>query len=99
MSVTYVSGSHDTTDLLHGIKIRAQSTVHGKNLLVDNSGDGKTIEAVGEGLPQLDVVATLALVVEAVDAVDGSALVVTPQDEEVLRVLDLVCEEKANGLQ
>ncbi len=50
--------------------------MHGENLLVDDSSNGKTVEAVGEGLPELDVVATLALVVEAVNAVDGGALVV-----------------------
>jgi hypothetical protein len=67
--------------------------VHRENLLVDDSGNGKTVEAVGEGLPELDVVPSLALVVEAVDAVDGRALVVAAEDEEVLGVFDLVCEE------
>jgi hypothetical protein len=38
----------------------------------------------------LDVVPSLALVVKPVDAVNGSALVVAAQDEEVLGVLDLV---------
>jgi hypothetical protein len=73
--------------------------VHREDLLIDDSSDRKAVEAVGEGLPQLDVVSSLALVVEAVDAVDGSALVVTAEDEEVLGVLDLVCEEQANGLE
>jgi len=41
----------------------------------------------------------LTLVVEAVDAVDGGALVIAAQQEEVLRVLDLVREQQADGLQ
>jgi hypothetical protein len=73
--------------------------VHREDLLIDDSSDRKAVEAVGEGLPQLDVVSSLALVVEAVDAVDGSALVVTAEDEEVLGVLDLVCEEQTDGLE
>jgi hypothetical protein len=73
--------------------------VHGENLLVDDSGDRKAVEAVGKGLPQLDVVATLALVVEAIDTVDRGALVVTSEDEEVFGVLDLVGKEQANGLK
>jgi hypothetical protein len=73
--------------------------VHGEDFLVDNSGDRQTVEAVCEGLPQLDVVATLALVVEAVDAVDRRTLVVAAKHEEVLGVLDLVCEEQADGLE
>jgi hypothetical protein len=73
--------------------------VHGENLLVDDSSDGKTVEAIGKGLPELNVIATLALVVEAIDTVDRSTLVVTSQNEEVLGVLDLVGEEQADGLK
>lgn len=73
--------------------------MHGEDLLVDDSGDGQAVEAVGEGLPQLDVVAALALIVEAVDSVDGGTLVVATEDEEVFGVLDLVGQEQANGLK
>lgn len=73
--------------------------MHGENLLVDDSSNWQAVEAVGEGLPQLDVVAALALIVETVDAVDGGALVVATEDEEVLWVLDFVGEEKADGLE
>lgn len=41
----------------------------------------------------------LTLVIEAIDAVDAGTLVVAPQQEEVLRVLDLVGEQQADGLQ
>ena len=73
--------------------------MHGENLLVNDSSNWQAVKAVGEGLPQLDVVAALALIVETVDAVDGGALVVATEDEEVLWVLDLVGEEKADGLK
>ena len=63
--------------------------MHAEDLLVDDRGDREAVEAVGERLPELDVVPALALVVEAVDAVDRRALVVAAQQEEVLRVLDL----------
>jgi hypothetical protein len=39
-SGTYISGTHDTANLLHGVEIRAQTAVHGEDLLVNNSGDG-----------------------------------------------------------
>jgi hypothetical protein len=100
--------------------------VHGEDLLVDDGGDGEAVEAVGESLPQLDVVSPLAcfvafvsqscaqrnggwdrregkgertLIVESVNPVDRRALVVTTEDEEVLRVLDLVREEEADRLE
>lgn len=73
--------------------------MHGKDLLVDDGCDGQAVEAIGEGLPQLDVVSPFALVVEAIDAVDRRALVVATQNEEVFGILDLVGEQQADGLQ
>ena len=64
--------------------------MHANDLLVDDGRDRQAVEAVGEGLPQLDRVPPLALVVEAVDPVDRRALVVAAQQEEVLGVLHLV---------
>lgn len=73
--------------------------MHGENLLIYDCSDWEAIEAVCKGLPQLDVVAALALVVESVDAIDRCALVVAAKHEEVLGVLDLVCEQKADSLE
>lgn len=49
-----------------------------ENLFVDDGSHRKAVEAVGEHLPELDAVAALALVVEAVDPVDAGGLVVAP---------------------
>jgi len=73
--------------------------VHGEDLLVDDGGDGQAVEAVGKRLPQLDVVPPFALIVESVDTIDRCALVVSTQNEKVFRVLDLVREQQANGLE
>lgn len=96
---THIGGPHDSADLLHRVQIGAQASVHGENLLVNDGRDGQAVEAVGEGFPQLDVVSALALIVEAIDTVDGGTLVVTTQDEEVLGVLDLVGEKQTDGLE
>ena len=73
--------------------------MHGEDLLIDDSRNGETVEAVRESLPQLNVVPPLALIVETIDTVDGGALVVTTENEEVLGVLDLVSQKEADGLQ
>jgi hypothetical protein len=91
--ITYISGAHDTAYLLHGVEIRAQTAMHSEDLLVDDRSDGQAVEAIGERLPQFDVVPALALVVEAIDTVDAGAFVVAPQNEEVLWILDLVCQK------
>jgi hypothetical protein len=73
--------------------------VHCKNLLVDDGCNWQAVEAIGECLPEFDVVTTLALIVEPVYSVDAGAFVIAAQHEEVLGVLDLVCKKQADGLE
>ena len=73
--------------------------MHSEDLLVNDCRDWETVEAIGECLPQLDIIPSLAFVVEAIDSVDRGTLVVSTQDEEVFRILDLVCQEQTDGLE
>ena len=73
--------------------------MHGEDLLVNDGSDWQAVETIGKGLPQLDVISSLAFVVETVDSVDRGALVVTAEDKEVFRVFDLVGQEQADGLE
>jgi hypothetical protein len=67
--------------------------VHGEDLLIDDCRNGQAVEAIGEGLPELDVISSLTLVVETVNAVDGSTFVISTENEKILRVLDLVGQQ------
>lgn len=58
-------------------------------LLVYECCNWQAVEAVCEGPPEPDAVPPLALIIEPIDPVDGCALVVASQEEEVLGVLDL----------
>lgn len=51
--------------------------MHREDLLINNGRDRQAVEAVRKCLPQFDVVTTLALIIETIDTVDGSALVVS----------------------
>ena len=73
--------------------------MHAEDLLVDDGCDGQTVETVSECLPQLNVVTPLALVIETVDAVNGSTLVVATEQEKVLWVLDFVSQQQTHGLK
>lgn len=73
--------------------------MHGKDLFVDDGRNWQAVEAICEGLPELDVVAALALIVEAVDAVDRGTLVISTKNEEILWVFDLVRQKQADRLQ
>ena len=96
---TYICWAHDAAYLLHGVQVWTQSTMHSEDLLVDDGCDWEAVEAVCEGLPQLDVVSSFAFIVESVNTIDRSAFVVSTKDEEILWIFDLVCQEQADCLQ
>lgn len=94
-----ISWTHDPPDLFHGVQIWGETTMHGENFLIDDRSDWEAVEAVSKSLPELDVVSSLALIVEAIDTVYRCTLVVASKDKEILWILDLVGEEEADGLQ
>jgi len=97
--VGHVRGPHDPLDLLQGVQLGGEAAVHAQDLLVDQGRHWQAVEAVSERLPNSNVVPPLALVVEPVDSVDGRALVVAPQQEEVLGVFDLVGQQQTDRFQ
>ena len=88
--VRHVRGPSDPLDLLRRVEVGREAGVHAKDLFVDDGSKGQDIENILEALPHLDVIPSFALVVEAIDAIDGCALVVAAKQEEIFRVLYLV---------
>lgn len=72
--------------------------MHAEDFVVYDSRHGQTIEAIGEDLPKADAEAAFAFIVKSVDPVDGSALVVSSEQEKVVWKLDFVGKEKGYGL-
>jgi len=60
-----------------------------KNFIIDNGGDWKTVETVGKCFPNFNRKTAFTLVVKSVNTVDGGALVVTAQQEEVFGIFYL----------
>ena len=69
--------------------------MHCEYLFVNDGCDWQAVEAVGKRFPQLDIVASFALIVKSVYTVDRGAFVVSTKNEEILGVFDLVCEKEA----
>ena len=70
------AGTLDLLDLGQRSEVWRQSTMHADDAIIDQGGDGKVLEALREGFPETNVVATLALVVETVNFVDVVGFVV-----------------------
>lgn len=64
--------------------------MHSEDFLVNYGCNWQAIEAVGERLPQFDVIPPLTFIVESVDTVDRGTLMIPPKDKKVLGILDFV---------
>ena len=73
--------------------------MHGENLLINDGSDRQAVETIGESFPQFDVVPSFAFIVEPIYAINRSAFMVAPQNEEIFGILDLICQEQADRLQ
>ena len=96
-----LSGPRNLLKLRNSDELGAQAAVHAEDFVVDQSGDRHAVEYILELLPHADRVATLALVVKAVNSINRGTLVVAPEDEEVFGVFNFVCEKETyhfNGL-
>lgn len=71
--------------------------MHAQDFLINNGSYGQTVETISESLPQLNIVSSLALVVETINSVNGGALVITSEQEKVLWVLDFIGEQQTDG--
>mmetsp|Transcript_2704 Transcript_2704/g.3708 ORF Transcript_2704/g.3708 Transcript_2704/m.3708 type:complete len:226 (+) Transcript_2704:410-1087(+) len=94
-----LGGASDLLELGDGDELGGEAAMHAEDLVVDEGGDGHAVEHILELFPDADRVAALALVVEAVDAVDLAALVIAAQQEEVLLELYFVGQQQDDGLQ
>jgi hypothetical protein len=90
-----VDGPH----LIDGLDFRRESSVDAEYLPVDERAEGEVVEGLIEVLPGSGAAVLLDdLVVEAIDGGNLPRLVVAPQQQDVLRVFDLVAEEQLDGL-
>ena len=69
-----------------------------EDLVVNNRCYWQAIKAICECLPESNVKASLNLVIESVNSINASALVISTEKEEVFGVFDLVSEEETDRL-
>ena len=70
-----------------------------EDLVLNDSCQRQVVEKFCECFPDTWIsILPQAFIVEAINAIDFTAFVVTSQEEEVLLVLHLVGEEQNNGL-
>ena len=78
------------SDVVEGIDTGRQTTMKAEDLVLNQGGKRKVVKEVGEELPDIGIaVLAQALVIEAIDLRNLTALVVAAKDRDALRVADL----------
>ena len=73
--------------------------MHAEYLVIDQGCNWHAVEHVLELFPDTDAVPPLALVVEPIDSVDLSALMVSTEQEKVLFEFHFIGEEQNHSLK
>ena len=97
--IRHITWTSNIRNLFHLTEFGRETTVHANNLIINDRTAGQTVEGVAKLLPHLDRETTTAFVVKAVNAINAGALVIPPQEEKVLGVLDFVGKEQADNFQ
>jgi hypothetical protein len=66
--------------------------VNAEDLVIDDSRYWETIEALYELFPEFQGISSFAFIIESINSINGSALMITSEKEEVFRILDLISE-------
>ena len=93
-----IGRSSDFTKLVQSVEVRAETTVHAQNFVVNECSDGQAVKHVNKLLPYFDRESSFAVIIKSIHSVDLSNLVVTSKEEEVLGVLYFKSEKQAESL-
>ena len=57
------------------------------------------VESIYKSLPNLDIASAFAFIIKAIDPRNVCALMIASEEEEILRVFDLVAQQEKNCFQ
>lgn len=69
--------------------------MHAQDFIINKCRHREAVKTISENLPKTNIKPPLAFVKESIDSIDRGALMVSPKEKEILRVLYLIRKEKA----
>jgi hypothetical protein len=88
----------ERSDVIEGIDGGTQTTVQTEDLVLNEGGEGKVVEEVGEVFPNIGVaVFSQAFVVESIHLCNLTGLVVSAKDGDTLGVANFQANKESDG--
>lgn len=97
-AVWYVARLGECLNLIHGINVLRNTTVHAHDFFVYDSDQGHVVEAVEERLPEWKFISSLNLVEETINSCNSLRLVISSENDHLFWVSDFQREEQTNDL-
>ena len=94
-----VRGSCNLSDVIHVLQTRRQTAMHTEDLACHDGSYGQAIEGVNKRLPDFDIASPFAFIVESINPCNIGTLMIAAEDEKVFRELELIAEQKEDGLK
>jgi hypothetical protein len=96
--VRNLSEAIDDLDLIDAMNAGRQTTVDAEDFVVNDAGEGKVVEHVGEVMPDSSVaVLAAALCIEAVGLGNSSRLVVATDEMDAVRIAEFETDQQRDG--
>jgi hypothetical protein len=67
--------------------------------IIENKNLTYAVESIYKSLPNLDIASAFAFIIKAIDPRNICALMIASEEEEILRVFDLVAQQEKNCFQ
>ena len=94
--VWYVCGSHDPPDLLHWLEVGTEAAMTAENLLVNDGGDGETIETISKRFPQFDIKPSFACKVKWPWNLFNFRVKIVEKSRQIAKLLSYVAYDQSN---
>lgn len=89
----------DAPQLIQCINFRRESTMQTEDLILNLSGNGEALEEISKHLPnEVRSIFLEALIIEAIQLIDLSVLMIPPEDGDPASVFDLEQQDVEEGL-
>lgn len=83
------------SDLIQTMQVWGKTPMHADDLLIYNGCHWQAVETICEDFPDTHIKPTLAFIIKSIDSVYRCTFMIPSQKKEVLRILNLIGQQKA----
>ncbi|WVY89668.1 hypothetical protein V8G54_035182 [Vigna mungo] len=84
-------------DFIQVCEFRGKTTMHAQYFIIYKGSHRKAVKTLGEGFPKPHIKPSLTFIIKPINPINGSTLMIPPQQEKVFWIFDFICKQKTYG--